>query len=40
LKGAIAIAQEHADVIGALIRSDHIEFTIAVNITQGHGVWR
>ena len=38
-KGAIAITQEHASVIGAEICGDDVEFTISINITQGYGVW-
>jgi hypothetical protein len=37
LKGAIAIAQEHADIVIVYVRSDDIEYAIAVHITQGHG---
>ncbi len=39
LKGAIAIAQEHAGIGGMTIRGDDIKFTIAVHIAQGHGAW-
>jgi hypothetical protein len=39
LKGAIAIAQQHAGVVGTIIRSDNIEYAIAVHIAQGQGVW-
>ena len=38
-KGAIAIAQKHADIVIALIRSDDVKVTIAVHIAQGHGEW-
>ena len=36
-KGAIAIAQEHADAGGVKICGDHVEFTIAIHIAQSHG---
>jgi hypothetical protein len=35
LKGAIAIAQQHAGVVGTIIRSDNIEYAIAIHIAQG-----
>ena len=39
MKGAIAIAQEYAGVVGIIICSDDVEFTIVVHIAQGHRVW-
>jgi hypothetical protein len=38
-EGAIAIAQEHAGGVRGAIRSDDIEYAIAVHIAQGHGEW-
>ena len=38
-KGAIAVAQKHADIVVMFIRGDHIESAIAVHIAQGHGEW-
>ena len=39
MKGAIAIAQEHAGGVGVAIRGDDIESAVAVHIAQGHGAW-
>ena len=39
LKGTIAIAQEHAGVVGDSICGDDVKFTVAVHIAQGHRVW-
>ena len=39
MKDAIAITQEHADIVGIKIRSDDVKYAIPVYIAQGHGVW-
>ena len=39
MKGAIAIAQEHAGIGGAKIRGHNVEPAIAVHIAQGQGAW-
>jgi hypothetical protein len=36
-KGAIGISPEHANIVGAFIRGDDVEYAIAVQIAQGHG---
>ena len=38
-KGAIANTKEHADIVRGAVRSDHIEYAIAVHIAQGHRAW-
>ena len=38
MEGAIAIAQKNAGAVGAIIRGDDVEFTIAINIAQSHAV--
>ena len=38
-KGAITNTKEHADIVRGAVRSDHIEYAIAVHIAQGYGGW-
>ena len=39
MKGAIAIAQKHAGLAGAITRGDDIEFAIVVHIPKRNAVW-
>ena len=39
LKSAIAIAQQHAGVVGPIICSDDVESAIAIHIAHGYGPW-